>query len=262
MTSPALIAPTSEIAAGTRGSRSLNRLVRPQRITMAILRWLKFCWPGMFWSTVIRTSKARGFVRFQQASVLKTRQIGETRGLAFVPRKQKTQPLIDAFIDQKLHEARASKSFRASPRASKARPRETVGNPMTKSSRVSPRARYSNSVCTGTRVPRNTGTPCVASHSAENAHPRMSGRDCGRIAGNPQTDLRSSETRTVRTAGLSAEAVVSVALAIVLKTVPPPFARPTAPGPNRVFHTLSLRNCNNRRRTITVVNRTHRKFLR
>src|ERR1700730_16755237 len=36
-TSPALIESTAEIAAGTRISRSLNRLVRPQRITTAIL---------------------------------------------------------------------------------------------------------------------------------------------------------------------------------------------------------------------------------
>ena len=96
---------------------------------------------------------------------LQTRQIGETRGLAFVPGKQKTQPLIDAFIDQKLHEARASRSLRASPSASKATLRGTVGNPARKSSRVSPPSRYSNIVCTGTRVPRNTGIPCITSGS-------------------------------------------------------------------------------------------------
>jgi len=80
MTSPALIAPTAEIAAGT------NRLVRPRRITMAIFRWLKYCWSGMFWSTVIRTSKPAAFGRFRQASVLQTHQIVETRGSAFVPK--------------------------------------------------------------------------------------------------------------------------------------------------------------------------------
>jgi len=66
----------------------------------------------------------------------------------------------------RLHEARTRRSFRASSSASKARARGTVGNPSRKSSRVSPPSRYSKSVWTGTRVPRNTGTPCMVSGSA------------------------------------------------------------------------------------------------
>jgi hypothetical protein len=69
------------------------------------------------------------FGRFQETPVFQTSQIGEAGGLTIVAREQKTQTLIDAFIDQKLHEARASKSFRASANASKARARGTIGTP-------------------------------------------------------------------------------------------------------------------------------------
>jgi hypothetical protein len=85
--------------------------------------------------------KAGFFGSLQGAPVFQARKIGETGGFALVAREQKPQSLVNAFVDQNPHDARASKSFLASASASKSRARETVGKPCKKSSKVSPPSR-------------------------------------------------------------------------------------------------------------------------
>src|SRR5664279_3034503 len=64
--------------------------------------------------------KAGFFGSLQEAPVFQARKIGETGGFALVAREQKPQSLVNAFVDQNPHDARASKSFLASASASKA----------------------------------------------------------------------------------------------------------------------------------------------
>ena len=151
------------LAAGARGARSLNRLVGPHRISRAIFRLDSVdreC-------SDLRLSErqSRPLPQLPEESILQSCQVSEAGGLTIVAREQQADPFVDTFIDQQLHEARASRSFRASSSASRATARETVGNPNRKSSRLSPPSRYSKRVWTGTRVPRKTGTPCIVSGS-------------------------------------------------------------------------------------------------
>jgi hypothetical protein len=74
----------------------------------------------------------------QETAVLQSSQSREASGLAVVAGKQKSQALVNALIDQEAHQPRASSNCLASSKASNARARETVGNPLRKSSSVSP----------------------------------------------------------------------------------------------------------------------------
>src|SRR5262245_65318771 len=69
------------------------------------------------------------------------------------------QSTVDTFVEQYLHEAMASILALASSRKAMTCSRETVGNPSRNSSIDCPPSKYSMSVCTGTRVPLNTGVP-------------------------------------------------------------------------------------------------------
>ena len=83
----------------------------------------------------------------------------------------------------------------ASSSAVSASARETVEKPSKKSSIVSPPSKYSNRVWTGTRVPRNTGTPCIVSGSFVIAIVTSSlslKRECGAPSLNPPANLTAN----------------------------------------------------------------------
>jgi hypothetical protein len=82
-----------------------------------------------------------GFGGGQEISVLETSKFYVPRSLAIVIGKEMPQTLINALVDEESHQTRASKSCFASSNARRAASRETVGNPVRKSSRVSPPSR-------------------------------------------------------------------------------------------------------------------------
>ena len=55
-TSPGPMESSAKSAEGANGAKSRRRFVGPKRITKAIFRPAKFCWSGICWSIVIRTS--------------------------------------------------------------------------------------------------------------------------------------------------------------------------------------------------------------
>src|SRR5436190_8930058 len=73
------------------------------------------------------------------------------------------QTLIDAFVEQDFHLTSVSTLTFAVSSTATTCSRVTVGKPSKKSSIVSPASRYSKRVCTGTRVPANTGVPPIIS---------------------------------------------------------------------------------------------------
>ena len=85
-----------------------------------------FCCSGMPWSTVINTSKSGGFGGIEELSVRQSRELGKAGGLAVVAGKQEAHALVDTFVDQKPHQARASSRCLASSSACSANARETV----------------------------------------------------------------------------------------------------------------------------------------
>jgi hypothetical protein len=66
---------------------------------------------------------------------------------------------VYALVEQDPHVAEATTRAFASSRKAMTCSRFTVGNPSRKASIDSPPSRYSMRVCTGTRVPANTGVP-------------------------------------------------------------------------------------------------------
>ena len=69
------------------------------------------------------------------------------------------QAPVNAFIQKNSHEVDSMRRSFASSRNAMTCSPLTEGNPVTKSSIDSPASRSSSSVCTGTRVPANTGAP-------------------------------------------------------------------------------------------------------
>ncbi len=78
--------------------------------------------------------------------VLETRKFGIPNRVTVVTGEQISQAFINAFVDEQFHQIRVSTSSLASCKTFIATSRLTVGNPMRKSSNVSPPSMQSNKV--------------------------------------------------------------------------------------------------------------------
>src|SRR5690348_1266513 len=73
------------------------------------------------------------------------------------------KPTIYTFVEKNLQAASCPASVAARSRNATTRSRVTEGNPLRKSSIVSPASISSSKVCTGTPVPGHTGVPPIMS---------------------------------------------------------------------------------------------------
>ena len=121
---------------------------------MEIRRSLRFC----------NCLKSSGLSRSQQNAVFKPDSFAYPAVWQSCPAK-KLRSRWSTFVQQNAHQTRASLSCLHSSKTWTASSRLMVENPSRKSSSESPFSIYSKKVCTGMRVPRNTGAPCITSGS-------------------------------------------------------------------------------------------------